>query len=361
MRQEQSRLSATDAIAIHRNSALYGVLKAFPTVAGATSLACSNEPSRMTTTKKLKWLLILVLIFGGFAIYKQFDILAENPSLTEYAWLFKIVSEFGLFLSVIISVGYVHHWLIAEEEHRESARNLRETLENYVNKILFNSVKRGFSGITPKEFDFSQVMSGLQPGDYVYWLITFDPRFKNKLRELEYAIKSGVHFRLLILKAGSRIGELRATETTGFDPHEFNEYSKLFKVSLEHVIGRVDETTTKGSVGVFVYDGLPCIPLFIIIHNASKKITVYHSFYLTEPVSKMPYLNWETVFKSAHQNTFETEDWNMADLFIDYFQTRWEMERARLPTDGAGEGNDAADFLYAPAISKKRCSELYSE
>jgi hypothetical protein len=317
----------------------------------------------MTTTKKLKWLLILVLIFGGFAIYKQFGILAEDISLKDYAWLFKIVSEFGLFLSVIISVGYVHHWLIAEEEHRESAKNLRETLEHYVNNILFNSVKRGFSGITKKEFDFSQIMAGLQPGDYVYWLVTFDPRFKNKLREVENAIKSGVHFRLLILKAGSRIGELRATETTGFDPHEFNEYSKLFKVSLEHVIGRVDDkTTTKGSIGVFIYDGLPCIPLFIIIHNESKKITVYHSFYLTEPVSKMPYLNWETVFKPGNQNTFESDDWNMADLFIDYFKTRWEMEKSRLPVDGSvGKEDEDADFIYAPATAKKQCSELYYE
>jgi len=41
----------------------------------------------------------------------------------------------------------------------------------------------------------------LKPGDYVYWLITFDPRFKNKSREMENAIKNGVHFRLLILKS----------------------------------------------------------------------------------------------------------------------------------------------------------------
>jgi len=314
----------------------------------------------MTTTKKLKWLLVLVLIFGGFAIYKFFSVLAADLSLKEYAWLFKIVSEFGLFLSVIISVGYVHHWLIAEEEHRESAINLRETLETYVNKILFNSVKRGFLGITQKEFDFSQIMAGLKPGDYVYWLITFDPRFKNKSRELENAIKNGVHFRLLILKDGSRIGELRATETTGFNPHEFNEYSKLFKVSLEDVIGRLDNTTP-GSLGVFIYDGLPCVPLFIIIRNESKKVAVYNSFYLTEPVSKMPYLNWETVLKLGNQNSFESDDWNMADLFFDYFKTRWEIERSKLSAgDNSGQA-EPADFIHAPAAAKKLCLTLYNE
>lgn len=314
----------------------------------------------MTTTKKLKWLLVLVLIFGGFAIYKIFGVLADDLSLKEYAWLFKIVSEFGLFLSVIISVGYVHHWLIAEEEHRESEKNLRETLETYVNNILFNSVKRGFLGITKKEFDFSQIMDGLRPGDYVYWLITFDPRFKNKSRELENAIKNGVHFRLLILKAGSRIGKLRANETTGFNPDEFNEYSKLFKITLEDVIGRINGAT-KGSLGVFIYDGLPCIPLFIIVRNESKKVAVYNSFYLTEPVSKMPYLNWETVLKVGSQSAFESDEWNMADLFLDYFETRWEMEKHRLDVDGCPGQIESADFIFAPAGAQKLCLTLYNE
>ncbi|MGR8941932.1 MAG: hypothetical protein ACU83V_05830 [Gammaproteobacteria bacterium] len=313
----------------------------------------------MTTSRKLKWLLVLVLIFGGFAVYKIFGVLAADLSLKEYAWLFKIISEFGLFLSVIISVGYVHHWLIADEEHRESEKNLRETLETYVDRILFNSVKRGFLGITKKEFDFSQVMAGLKPGDYVYWLVTFDPRFKNKSRELENSIKNGVHFRVLILKAGSRIGELRATETTGFNPHEFDEYNKLFKVSLEDVIGRIGDSA-QGSLGVFIYDGLPCVPLFIIIRNESKKVAVYNSFYLTEPVSKMPYLNWETILKAGSQSAFESEDWNMADLFYDYFETRWDMEKSRLSGEEITGPAEAADFIYAPAGAKTLCMTLWN-
>jgi len=51
-------------------------------------------------------------------------------------------------LSVIISVGYFHHWLIAAEEHEESVTSLYEALAKYVDSILLNSVKRGFSDIT---------------------------------------------------------------------------------------------------------------------------------------------------------------------------------------------------------------------
>jgi len=221
-----------------------------------------------------------------------------------------------------------------------------------------NSVKRGFSGITNKEFDFSQIMNGLKPGDYVYWLITFDPRFKNKSRELENAIKNGVHFRILILQADCRIGELRATETNGFNPHEFNEYSKLFKVSLEDVISRIDPQIT-GSLGVFVYDGLPSIPLFIINRNESKKIEVYNSFYLTEPVSKMPYLHWETELKHSGESLFESDHWNMAELFLDYFKKRWEMEKERLNDSAGNDSNEDNNFLHAPASARKKCLNLF--
>ena len=314
----------------------------------------------MTTTKKLKWLLSLVLIFGGFTIYKLFEGLSHNPSYQEYEWVFKIVSEFGLFVSVIVSVGYFHHWFIAAEEHKESEISLRETLSKYVDSILLNSVKRGFFGITNKEFDFSQIMHSLKPGDYVYWLITFDPRFKNKSRELENGIKNGVHFRMLILKADCRIGELRATETTGFNPHEFNEYSKLFKVTLEDVISRIDDKTM-GSLGVFIYDGLPCIPLFIIIRKESRKVEVYSSYYLTEPVSKMPYLHWETGLNSSGQTSFESDCWNMAELFLDYFKTRWEMEKEKPCGDTEKELVENKDFIYAPASAKEKCIELFLE
>jgi hypothetical protein len=316
--------------------------------------------STLTSAKKLKWLFSLVLIFGGFTIYKLFEVLAVDFAGKDYEWVFKIISEFGLFLSVIISVGFFHHWLSAAEEREESVNNLREVLLKYVDSILLNSVKRGFSGITNKEFDFSQIMQGLKPGDYVYWLITFDPRFKNKSRELENAIKNGVHFRMLILKADCVFGELRATETTGFNPHEFNEYSKLFKVSLEDVISRIDETT-KGSLGVFVYEGLPSLPLFIIISSESKKVKVYNSFYLTEPVSKMPYLNWESELKFGSQSSFESEHWNVADLFLDYFKKRWEMEKEKHHDADGNRHTENSDFIYAPATAKQICSTLVHE
>jgi len=313
--------------------------------------------SALTTTKKLKWLFSLVLIFGGFTIYKLFHVLAADFAGKEYVWIFEIISEFGLFLSVIISVGYFHHWLSAAEEHEESLKSLREVLVTYVDSVLLNSVKRGFSGITNKEFDFSQVMHGLKPGDYVYWLITFDPRFKNKSRELEQAIKNGVHFRMLILKSDTVFGELRATETNGFNPHEFNEYAKLFKVSLEDVISRIDETI-KGSLGVFIYEGLPCIPLFIVISRESKKVRVYNSFYLSEPVSKMPYLTWDTELKMGKQSSFESEEWNFAELFIDYFEKRWDLEKQKLHGAAGNEAVAGSDFIHAPASAKQRCFNL---
>lgn len=96
--------------------------------------------------------------FGGFTIYKLFEVLAVDLANKEYEWIFKITSEFGLFLSVIISVGFFHHWLSAAEESEESLRNIDEALVKHVDNILLNSVERGFSGITNKEFDLSEDM-----------------------------------------------------------------------------------------------------------------------------------------------------------------------------------------------------------
>ena len=60
--------------------------------------------------------------------------------------------------------------------------------------------KTGFLGITEKEIDFSRFMHSLYLGDYVYWLITFDTRYKHHCREIELAIKKDIHIRMLILK-----------------------------------------------------------------------------------------------------------------------------------------------------------------
>jgi len=76
-----------------------------------------------TKTNKLKWLLSLVLIFGGFAVYEIFEVLAHEFANKKYSWFFKIIAGFGLFSSVMVSVGHFHHWLIAAEENKETEKS----------------------------------------------------------------------------------------------------------------------------------------------------------------------------------------------------------------------------------------------
>ena len=125
------------------------------------------------------------------------------------------------------------------------------------------------------------------------------------------------------------------------------------------VISRIDDTIT-GSLGVFVYDGLPSLPLFIIFRKESRKVEVYNSFYLTEPVSKMPYLHWETEFKSDNQALFESDHWKMSELFLDYFKKRWEMEKEKLYIAG-NQNIESQDFIHAPASAREKCAELFME
>ena len=188
----------------------------------------------------LKWLFALVLIFGGFTVYKIFGVLATDLGDKEYAWLLKIIAEFGLFTSVVISVGFFHHWIIAIEERKETEKIFHNVLTKYIDGTVINAKKRGFLGITEKELDFSEIMHSLYPGDYVYWLITFDPRYKHHCRDLELAIKKGVHFRMLILK-DCPISELCASEIIGYGTEEFRQYNRLFLTALEDIAKRINE------------------------------------------------------------------------------------------------------------------------
>lgn len=310
-------------------------------------------------TNKLKWLLSLVLIFGGFAVYEIFGFLATDFAEKKYSWVFKIISEFGLFTSVIVSVGYFHHWLIAAEEHKEYEQIFHDSLTKYVDSILLGSVERGFSGITKKELDFSEIMHGLKHGDYVYWLVTFDPRYKHQCRDVEHAIRDGVHFRMIIAKEGCYTGKLRSQEITGINSEEYSEYSRYFKMTLEDVATRIDDQSD-GSLGVFISEGLPCVPLFIISRQQNKSIEVYSSFYLAEPVGRMPYLKWQTDLKMSDTSAFESDHWNFPDLFFSYFQKRWYLEKANIMNPDQTLNEQPGDFLYAPASAREKCSELAS-
>jgi len=303
----------------------------------------------------LKWLFALVLIFGGFVVYKIFGVLATDLPDKDYVWLLKLISEFGLFTSVVISVGFFHHWIIATEERRETEKMFQNVLTKYIDGTVINATKRGFVGITNKELDFSELMHGLYHGDYVYWLITFDPRYIHHCRELEHAIRRGVHVRMLILKDCS-ISELCASEIIGYEAEEFRQNNRLFLSALEDIAGRIDNRS-EGSLGVFVCDSLPSIPLFIILRNAPKMMEIYNSFYLSEPVGRMPYLHWQADIKTRTEYSFESANWNMPDLFADYFQRRWCAEREKL---GLAEKDNAPyqDFLYAPAAAKQKCTQL---
>lgn len=306
----------------------------------------------------LKWLFALVLIFGGFTVYKVFGVLATDLGDKEYVWLLKIIAEFGLFTSVVISVGFFHHWIIATEERKETEKIFQSVLTKYIDGTVINAKKRGFVGITETELDFAEVMHSLYPGDYVYWLITFDPRYKHHCREFERAIKKGVHFRMLILK-DCQVSELCAREIIGFSAEEYRQSNRLFLTSLEDIAGRVNEKDG-GTLGVFVYDSLPSIPLFIILRKKSKTLEIYNSFYLSEPVSRMPYLHWQSELKQDPSYFFESEKWNMPDLFLDYFQRRWMIERNKL-SKADKENSTYNDFIYAPALARKKCISLNCE
>jgi hypothetical protein len=160
---------------------------------------------------------------------------------------------------------------------------------------------------------------------------------------------------MMILK-DCPISELCADEIIGYGAEEFRQYNRLFLSSLEDIASRIYDRT-EGSLGVFVYDTLPSIPLFIILRNTPKTLEIYNSFYLSEPVGRMPYLHWQGELKHGPEYSFESANWNMPDLFAEYFQRRWCKERKKLFL-AEKENLSYEDFLYAPSSAKQKCTEL---
>jgi hypothetical protein len=88
-----------------------------------------------------------------------------------------------------------------------------------------------------------------------------------------------------------------------------------------------------------------------------RKVEVYNSFYLAEPVSKMPYLHWETELKSGNHELLESDHGNMSELFLDYFKKRWDIEKEKLYAQG-NQDVHSKDFIHAPAAAREKCAEL---
>jgi hypothetical protein len=72
----------------------------------------------------------------------------------------------------------------------------------------------------------------------------------------------------------------------------------------------------------------------------------------------MPYLHWETELKLGNQASFESDHWNMSDLFLDYFKKRWEMEKEKHHDAIGNEQVENGNFIYAPASAKQLCTHL---
>ncbi len=74
----------------------------------------------------------------------------------------------------------------------------------------------------------------------------------------------------------------------------------------------------------------------------------------------MPYLHWQAELKNDTSYFFESDKWNMPDLFLDYFERRWMIERNKLGKADK-ENLPCKDFLYASASSRKKCISLNCE
>ena len=51
-------------------------------------------------------------------------------------------------------------------------------------------------------------------------------------------------------------------------------------------------------------------------------------------------------------------NWNMSELFLDYFKKRWEMEKEKLHVP-ENEIDENKNFIHALSLAKDKCVELF--
>ena len=75
----------------------------------------------------------------------------------------------------------------------------------------------------------------------------------------------------------------------------------------------------------------------------------------------MPYLKWQSELKLSDKFSFESENWKLTDLFVDYFRNRWNFEKNRVDQLPPDDKKENTDFIYAPTWAKMKCSMLEDE
>lgn len=238
----------------------------------------------------------------------------------EKAWIWSIVSEFGIFISASVAVHLLYFFFIKREE-LQSIHNLKAQFRDETAKAI-EAVVHGIHcwGLVAfrDKMDFSALFEELGEGDELLWLDTYCPHIYSASVAIQNALSRGARIKFLFMDPGNEAIHWRAQEIA--DRYYANEENLRSDVKrfLQFLDTYSQAPNEGGSLEYRTYIDLPGSPIYIVRKKKDNIIKVYSSFYLNTPSVDFVHLEW----------TNSAEEGGLAQAFLAYFDEKWARSEA---------------------------------
>lgn len=161
-----------------------------------------------------------------------------------------------------------------------------------------------------ENLNFEKIFEEVENGGEIQILDTYIPSYAIFLPHLESALKRGVKIKILYVKPGSTIADLRSKEMgRPYSQPQFDNGVKAYRNQIALVAAKRELRPMIDNIILRYYEDLPCVPMYIIKNNANIS-KLYFSFFLCK--ESVNYLHFEVLKTNSLFADFER-----------YFMQKW--------------------------------------
>lgn len=246
------------------------------------------------------WLFLVAEIFGSR--HPSWHLITEPVKSLSLATIPALLIVFHDHKVTIREVGF--------EVTRQTEAAVKQMMEHFV----MGSLKAGLIQFHER-LNFSKLFDDLKPGDELLWLDTFCTlsEFIDKIRP---ALDRGATIRMLVINPHCETSKLRAQELKGsaYDADMFANEAHAFTKRIRAIVNATDSTSN--ALEVVIYDDLPCVPAYIVLHDGLP-VRGYSGHFFTKPSAFGTHLEWHPVAGGV------------LEQMLKYFEQKWATHRPR--------------------------------
>jgi hypothetical protein len=253
-----------------------------------------------------KLAIVIILFFVGLWV--------SSVSSNVSGKLGEFINLFGNFVSISLAVAFIDRIVIGDIERENNLDMIREVVNQGAGQFGLNKAMNGM--------DFNKLIEGLRDDDVLYINATFSFTANIWLnKQLIPKVRSGVHVKFLLMDPASKNLEHRVNEV------EFQETSiESARAAICEISTSIDKfnaslmgdnaSAAKGSIEYRFYDGLPGIPLYLVVRNGLPTVAYSSMFLGRRTQIGFPHFMWGPG--------------KMLDELYLYVRSRWDRNAGRL-------------------------------